>query len=80
MFDFFLPSRKPTPSEYAVLVVFVSLALIILGIVAIVVGFREPASQHDLAVELEYRGAWCLGIGIAIGFGFWLVRRIMEYL
>jgi hypothetical protein len=78
MFWFFPPSRKPTPSEYAVLVVFISAVCIILGVVALVVGFRAPADKRALAVALEYRGAWCLGIGIAIAIGFWLFRRIVN--
>jgi len=78
MFWIFPPSRKPTPSEYAVLVVFISAIFIILGVVALVVGFRAPADKHELAVAVEYRGAWCLGIGIAIALGFWLFRRIGD--
>jgi hypothetical protein len=69
MFSFFPPSRKPTPSEYAVLVVFISVIFIILG-------FRAPAENHELAVALEYRGAWCLGVGLAILAGYWLYRRL----
>lgn len=78
MFWFFPPSKKPTPSEYAVIVVFSSAVFIILGVVALVVGFRAPAEKHELAVTLEYRGAWCLGIGVAMAFGFWLFHRIVD--
>jgi hypothetical protein len=79
MFGFLLPTKKPTPAEYIVLIVFVSLVFIVLGIAAIVMGIRAPADKHELAVALEYRGAWCLAIGIVIAFGFWLVRRVMDY-
>jgi hypothetical protein len=75
---FFPPSKKPTPSEYTVLIVFISVVFIVLGLVAIVAGFRAPTDKHELAAALEYRGAWSLGIGIAIALGFWLVRRIMD--
>jgi hypothetical protein len=78
MFWFFPPSRKTTPAEYAVLVVFVSIVFIILGIVALVVGFRAPVEKHDVAIALECRGAWCLGIGIAISFGYWLFHRVVD--
>jgi hypothetical protein len=78
MFWFFPPSRKTTPAEYAVLVVFVSLIFIILGTVALVMGFRAPVEKHDVAVALEYRGAWFLGIGLAIGFGYWLFHRLVD--
>jgi len=75
MFWIFPPSKEPTPSEYAVLVVFISVAFIIFGIVALVVGFRAPVEKHELAIALEYHGAWCLGIGLAIAAGYWLYRR-----
>jgi hypothetical protein len=76
MFSILPPSRKPTPSEYTVLVVFTSVVFILLGVVALVVGFRAPAEKHELAVVLEYRGAGCLGIGVAIAVGYWLYRRL----
>jgi len=79
MFWFFPPSKKPTPSEYAVLVWFVCAVFIIVGIVALVVGLRAPEGKHDLAVALESRGAFSLGIGIAIGAGYWLYRRLVDY-
>ena len=58
------------------LVVFVSVVFIISGIAALVMGFRAPVEKHELAVALEYRGAWCLGIGVAIAFGYWLYRQL----
>ncbi len=78
MFWFFPPSKEPTPSEYAVLVVFICVVFLIFGVVALVMGFREPAEKYDLAVALEVRGAWCLGIGVAIAIGFWLYHRIVD--
>src|SRR5581483_5457462 len=79
MFWFLPPSKKPTPSEYAVLVWFVCAVIILVGIVAIVVGLRATEAKHDLAVALESRGAWCLAIGIAITAGYWLYRRFVDY-
>jgi len=55
MFWIFPPSKDPTPSEYAVLIVFVAAIFIILGIVALVIGFRASPEKHHLAVALEYR-------------------------
>jgi L-asparagine transporter-like permease len=74
-----IPSRETTPSEYAVLVVFIAVVFIILGVVALVVAFRAPAEKHDLAVALAHRGFWLLGIGGAIAVGFWLFRRFRDY-
>jgi len=62
-----------------VLVVFVATVLIIVGVVALVMGFREPAEKHELAVALEHRGVWMLGIGIAIAFAYWLFHRFRDY-
>ena len=76
MFGLLPPARKPTPSEYSVLVVFVSAVFIIFGIVAIVIGFRAPVEKHEIAVAVEYRGALCVGIGMAILAGYWLYRQL----
>lgn len=72
------PSRETTPSEYAVLVWFVALGLIVVGIVALVFGLRAPEDKHDVAVDLEHRGAWCLVIGFGILFLYWLYRRLKD--
>ncbi len=72
------PSREPTPSEYAVLVWFISFVFIVLGIVALVIGLRAPAQKHDIAVALEHRGVWFLVIGLGIQFVYWLYRRLID--
>lgn len=72
------PSREPTPPEYAVLVVFIAAVFIIVGGVALVMGFRAPAEKHEVAVALEHRGFWLLGIGVAIAVGYWLFRRLRD--
>jgi hypothetical protein len=48
------------------IILVIAAAFIIVGLVAIVMGFRAPAEKHDLAVALEHRGLWSLGIGVAI--------------
>ncbi len=55
------PSREPTPSEYAVLVVFIAVVFIIVRVVALAMGLRAPAEKHEVAVALEHRGFWSLG-------------------
>jgi protein-S-isoprenylcysteine O-methyltransferase Ste14 len=79
MWWFFLPSKKPTPAEYAVLVVFSSAVFVIVGVVALVIAIRAPAEKHELAVALAHRGFWCLGIGAAIALAYWLFRRLKDY-
>ena len=76
---FFPPSKKPTPSEYAVLGWFVSIAFIIIGTIGLVIGFRAPEAKHDAAVALETHGAWCIGIGLVIAAALWLYRRLVDY-
>jgi len=73
------PSREPTPSEYAVLVVFIAVVFIIVGMVALAMGLRAPAEKHEVAVALEHRGFWSLGIGVAIAVAYWLFRRLRDY-
>jgi len=41
-------------------------AVFIVGVVALAMGFRAPAEKHEVAVALEQRGVWSLGIGLAI--------------
>ena len=73
------PSRETTPCEYAVLVVFLSAAFIIIGIIALVVAFRAPPEKHELSVAVAHQGLWSLGIGIAIAVAYWLYRHFRDY-
>jgi hypothetical protein len=78
MFWIFPPSKDSTPSERVVLIFFIAAVFIILGGVALVIGFRAAPEKHDLAVALEYRGAICIGIGLAIIFAYWLYHQIVD--
>ena len=73
-----IPSRETSPAEYAVLVVFGAAVFIIIGVIALVLAYRAPAENHDLAVALAHRGFWSLGIGGAIAVGYWLFRRFKD--
>jgi hypothetical protein len=72
------PTKKPTPSEYAVLVVFASGVLIILGVVALIAAVRAPSEKHELAATIMKMGAVSLAIGVIIAVGFWLTRGLRE--
>lgn len=72
------PIKPPTPSDYAVILALVVLVFIGLGVAALVVAFRAPPEKHDLAVALEHRGFWLLGIGVGFANIFWLRRRFMD--
>ena len=73
------PTKKTTPAEYAVLVVFSALSLIVLGIAVLVKAWRVPDDKHDVAVGLAHYGLWCIGIGGAIGLAYWVYRQIRDY-
>jgi hypothetical protein len=76
MFSFGL--KKPTPSEYAVLVVSSSVLFVVVGAISLVVAIRAPEREHELAVALAHRGFWCLGLGVAIALAYWLYRRLKD--
>jgi len=67
-----LSPKPPTPSEYAVLLVFSAGVLILLGIVALVMALRAPPEKHDLAIHLEHVGLCSLGLGTGLAFIFLL--------
>jgi len=73
-----IPSRETTPAEYAVLVVFGAAVFIVIGVIALVVAYRAPAENHEMAVAVAHRGFWSLGIGIAIAVAYWLFRRFRD--
>ena len=73
-----LPTKRPTPSEYAVIAVTISAAFIVLGAIMLVVAFRTAPEKHDVAVQLMRYGWWSLGSGLLVGFAFWLVRRFTQ--
>jgi hypothetical protein len=75
---FFFPSKKPTPSEYAVLVVSSSVLFVVVGAIELGVASRAPEREHELAVALTHRGFWCLGIGVTIAVAYWLYRRLKN--
>jgi len=72
------PTKPPTSSEFAVIVLGIAGLLMALGVVALIVGFRAAPEQHETAVTLEVYGLGCLGLGAAIAFIFWLVRRFTN--
>jgi hypothetical protein len=70
--------KKPTPSEYAVLVVSSSVLFVVVGAIELGVASRAPEREHELAVALTHRGFWCLGIGVTIAVAYWLYRRLKN--
>ena len=73
------PTKRPTPSEYAVIAVMISAVFIVLGVITLVVAFRaDTPEKHIAAVQLMRYGWWSLGSGVLVGFAFWLVRRFTR--
>jgi hypothetical protein len=72
------PTKPPTPPEVAVIVVLVAATLIVLGGVAMVLGFVAPIEKHAIAVQAIRYGAWSLGIGLAIAIVFRLYIKFKD--
>jgi hypothetical protein len=72
------PSKPPTPAEYAVLAVGASALFIALGLVGLGFRFFAHPQNRDVATVLLHGSEWALGIGVFIGFVYWLVRRLTE--
>jgi hypothetical protein len=72
------PTKRPTHSEYVVIAIGGSGALIVLGLVGF--GFRIFAAPQKakVAAALTHYSAWSLGIGVFIGFSYWLFRRLTD--
>ena len=72
------PTKRPTPSEYAVIALGASGLLILLGLVGF--GFRILAApqKSELASALAQYSSCSVGLGLFIGFCYWLFRRLTD--
>ncbi len=78
MFNWFLPSKPPSHSEWAVLFwTFVAL-LVLAGLTGITFGYLAPPEKHEVAVALLRYGWRMLGLGLGLGLVVWLVRRWLD--
>lgn len=66
MFGRPVPTRKPKPPEFAVLVVTAMMILIAVGIVAVGLAYHAPEARRELAEAMKQMGFWSLGTGIAV--------------
>ena len=73
-----IPSKPPTPSEWAVLVWAFVVLLILAGVAGLIVSAFAPPEKHELAVELARYGLRSLGVGLALGVGLWAFRRFVD--
>jgi hypothetical protein len=73
-----IPTKRPTPSEYAVIAIIISAVFILLGVAGFIVGLRAPAEKRETAVQLMHYSAWSVGSGVFVAFAFWLYRRLTQ--
>ncbi len=73
-----MPTKRATPSEYTVIAVVASCALILIGMAAVMMGFLAPPEKHALAVAAIRYGCGFIGAGVAIAVGFALWRRFVR--
>ena len=73
-----IPTKRPTPSEYAVIAIVISAVFILLGVAGFIVALRAPAEKHEAAVQLMHYSAWSVGSGGFVAFAFWLYRRLTQ--
>ncbi len=52
--------------------------LVLGGLVGLVASLLAPAERHATAAALAHISFWLLGAGLVLGFGIWLVRRLIE--
>ena len=78
MFDWPIPSKPPTPSEWAVLLWAFIILLVLGGLVGLIVSFSAPPEKHEVAVALAHYSIWTIVAGIGIGFALWVIRRLMD--
>jgi hypothetical protein len=72
------PSRETTPSEWAVLLYGFCVLLVLAGLAGLITSFCAPSDKHELAVALAHHSLVAMGMGLVIGFGVWLVRRLLD--
>jgi len=73
-----IPTKRTTPEQYAVILFSIGSVLVVLGMIALVAGFRAPESKHEMAEELIHRGWWSLGLGCFVFVVLWTVRRLRQ--
>ena len=72
------PSRPPTPTDYAVIAFGFSGLLVVLGAIGLGFGLSAASRKPEVAAALIYYSGWSLGIGLFVGFAYWLVRRFTD--
>lgn len=78
MFNWFSPSKSPTPSEWAVLMWAFVVLLILAGVAGLIISAFVPPEKHELALELAHYGFRSLGVGLVLGVGLWAFRRFVD--
>jgi hypothetical protein len=72
------PMRSPTPQEYEVLFYATIISLIVAGLAAFVMAYRQPVEKHEIAILLVRIGWVSFGLAGSCLFGRWLWRRLVD--
>jgi cell division protein FtsW (lipid II flippase) len=73
------PSRQPTPAEYFVIFLLITVSLVAIGVIALVAASRATPEKHDVSVQLVRLGICSLGLGVGIIVVYWIYRRCKDY-
>lgn len=76
--NWLLPSKPPSPSEWAVLFWAFVVLLVLAGLTGVTLSFLAPPEKHEVAVALARYGWRTLAAGLGLGLVVWLVRRWLD--
>jgi len=71
-------SKPPTRFEWALAIHLIALLMVGFGVAGLVVAHRAAPEKEALALALEHRALWSLGLGLGLVLVFWVVRRFTN--
>ena len=78
MFWIPFPSKKPTPSEYQVIVFVLGVLLFGVGVAGVIAGVLAPSDKQVIANLAIRYGAGGIVLGLICFIGLWLMRRFGD--
>ena len=70
-------TKRPSPDEKLIVVVFLSGVFTVLGAVGLVKALLASPEQQEIAAQLAMNSACSLGIGVFIMAVYWFIRRYL---
>ena len=71
-------SRPPSLFEWSLAVYFIAALMVGFGVVGLVAAHRAAPEKAEIALVLEQRALWTLGIGCGLALLFWVFRRLTN--